>query len=173
MTPCSLAQALGDQAWLERLVAATGRGPNLPFLFAFVIVIMTTAVIAILPLAVGAIVLVALPAVAIVTFVTLFHHTTHLLIVLLVQFTTHLTSHALLDLTAFLCQGAICYLKIKNVLEVLCNRLKHLVAKTLTALNILSPVIFVEGHVEPLKLGAFWVDACLLLGELLPFESSL
>jgi hypothetical protein len=142
------------QAWLEWLVAATGRGPVLPFLFAFVIDIMTTAVIAILPLAVGAIVLVALPAVAIVTFVTLFCHMADLLIVLLVQFMTHLASHALLDLTAFLCQGAICYLQIKNVLEVLCDRPEHLVAKTLTTLNVLSPVIFVEGHVESLKLGA-------------------
>ncbi len=66
---------------------------------------------------------------------------------------THLASDALLDLTlAFLPQGAICHLQIKNVLKVLCNRLEHLIAKTLTALDVLCPVLFVEGHVKPLKL---------------------
>ncbi len=52
----------------------------------------------------------------------------------------------------FFCQGAIRYLQIKDVLEVLCDRLEHLVAKTLTALNVLCPVLWVEGHVKPLKL---------------------
>ena len=65
----------------------------------------------------------------------------------------HFVSHVLLDLTfAFLCQGAICYLQIKDVLEVLCDRLKRLIAKTLAALDVLHPVLFVEGHIEPLKL---------------------
>ncbi len=141
------------RAWLECLVAAIRRGPVLPFLFVFVMVIMMTAVVAILPLVVVAIVLVALPAVAIVTSVTLFRHTADLLIVPLAQFVTHLASHVLLDLTlTFLCQGAICYLRIKNVLKVLCDRLKRLVAKTSTALDVLCPILFVEGHVEPLKL---------------------
>jgi hypothetical protein len=142
------------QAWLERLVAAIRRGPVLPFLFVFVLVITTTAVVAILPLEVVAIVLVASPAVAIITSAMLFRHTVDLLIAPLAQFVMHLMSHRLLILMlAFLCQVAICYLQIKNVLEVLCNRLERLVAKTLTALDVLPPVpLFVEGHVEPLKL---------------------
>jgi hypothetical protein len=148
-----LALPLVHRAWLERLVAAIRRGPVLLFLFAFVIVITMTAVIAILPLVVVVIVLVALPAVAIVTSVRLFHHTTDILIEPLTQFMTYLASHMLLDLTfAFLCQGAICYLQIKNVLEVLCDRLERLIAKMSTALNVLHPVLFVKGHVEPLKL---------------------
>jgi hypothetical protein len=57
----------------------------------------------------------------------------------------HLASHALLDLMlAFPHQGAICYLQIKNVLKVLCNRLECLVAKTLIALKVLRPVLFVK-----------------------------
>jgi hypothetical protein len=141
------------RAWLERLVAAIRRGPVLPFLFTFVVVITTTAVVAILPLVVVAIVLVALPAVAIVTSVRLFCHMADLLIEPLVQFVTHLASHALLDLTlVFPCQGAICYLQIKNVLKVLCDRLECLVAKISTTLNVICPVLFVKGHVESLKL---------------------
>jgi hypothetical protein len=141
------------QAWIECLVAAIRRSLILPFPFVFVVVITTTAVIAILPLVVVAIVLVASPAVAIVTSVTLFHHTADLLIKPLAQFMTHLTSHVLLDLTlTFLHQGAICYLRIKNVLKVLCDRLKHLIAKTSAALDKLYPVLFVKGHIEPLKL---------------------
>jgi hypothetical protein len=144
---------LMHRAWLERLVTAIRRGPLLPFLLVLVILIMTTAVAAILPLVVMAIVLVASPAVAIVTSMISFCHTVDLLTVPLAQFVTHLASHAFLNLTlAFLLQGAICYLQIKNVLKVLCGRLEHLVAKTLTALNVLCPVLFVEGHVKPLKL---------------------
>jgi hypothetical protein len=60
--------------------------------------------------------------VMIVTSVTLFRHMVDLLIVPLAKFVMHLTSHALFDLTfAFLCQGAICYLRIEDVLEVLCK----------------------------------------------------
>jgi hypothetical protein len=130
------------QPWLERLVAAIRRGPVLLFLFPFVVIITTTAVIMILPLVAMVIVLVALPAVANVTSMTSFHHTTYLLIVPLAQFVMHLASHALLNLMlAFFCQGAICYLQIKNVLEVLCNRLECLIAKTLTALDVLCPVL--------------------------------
>jgi hypothetical protein len=130
------------RAWLERLVAVIRRGPVLPLLFAFVIVITTTAVITILPLVVMALVLVTLPAVVIVTSVTLFHHTADLLIVPLAQFVTHLVSHALLDLTlTFLCQGAIYYLQIKNVLEVLWDKLKRLIAKPSTALDVLCSVL--------------------------------
>jgi hypothetical protein len=141
------------RAWLERLVAAIRRSLILLFPFVFVVVVTTTAVIAILPLVVVAIVLVALPTVAIITSVTLFHHTVELLIVPLAQFVTHFASHVLLNLTlAFLCQGAICYLQIKNDLEVLCDRLEHLIAKMLAALNVLCPVLFVKGHIKPLKL---------------------
>jgi hypothetical protein len=141
------------QAWLERLVTAIRRSLIFPFPFAFVVVVTTTAVIAILPLVVVGIILVALPAVAIITSMTLFHHTADLLIVPLAQFVTHSASHALLDLTlAFLCQGSICYLRIKNVLEVLCNRLKHLIAKMPAALSVLHPVIVVKGQIKPLKL---------------------
>jgi hypothetical protein len=141
------------QEWLERLVARVGRGTVLPFLFSFVVAVTTTAVAAILPLLVLAIVLVALPTVAIVTSVTSFRHTADLLIEPLAQFVMHLVSHALLNLTlVLLCQGTICYLQIKNVLEVLCDRLEHLVAQTLTALDVLYPVLFVEGHVKLLKL---------------------
>jgi hypothetical protein len=133
------------QAWLERLVATIRKSLILLFPFAFVIVVTTTAVIAILPLVVMAIVLIASPAVAIVTSVMLFRHTADLLIVPLAQFVTHFASHALLDLTlAFLCQGAICYLQIENVLEVLCDRLEHLIAKTSAALDVLRPVLFVK-----------------------------
>ncbi len=99
------------RAWLERLVAAIRRGPVLPFLFAFVVVITTTTTVAILPLVVMAIVLVALPAVSIVSSVTSFRHTADLLIKPLAQFVTHLVSHRLLDLMlVFLCQRAFCYL---------------------------------------------------------------
>ncbi len=141
------------RAWLECLVAAIRRGSVLLLLFTFVVVITTTAVVGILPLVVMAIVLVVLPAVAIVTSVTSFHHTADLLIALLAQFVTHLVSNALLNLMLlFLCQGAICYLHIKNVLEVLCNRLERRIAKTLTAFKVLHPVLYVEEHVESLKL---------------------
>ncbi len=141
------------QAWLERLVPAIRRSLILPFPFAFVIVIAMTAVVAILPLVVVAIVLVASPAVAIITSLTSFHHTADLLIKPLAQFVIYLTSHALLNLTlAFLWQGAICHLQIKNVLKVLCDRLECLIAKTSAALDVLHPVLFVKGHIEPLKL---------------------
>jgi hypothetical protein len=141
------------QAWLEHLAVATARGPALSSHFAFVVVITTTAVVAILPLVVVGIVIVASPAVVIVTSLTLFRHTADLLIKPLAQFVMHLASHMLLNLMlVFLCQGAICFLRIKNILKVLCNKLEHLVAKTLAALDVLHPVLFVEGHVEPLKL---------------------
>ncbi len=141
------------QAWLEPLVAAIRRSLILLFPVTFVVVITTTAVIVILPLVVMEIVLVALPAVAIVISVTLFCHTADLFMEPLAQFMAYLTSHVLLDLTlAFPCQGAICYLRIKNVLKVLCNRLEHLIAKTSAALNILCSVLLVKGHIEPLKL---------------------
>jgi hypothetical protein len=141
------------RALLECLVAMIRRSLIPPFLFAFVVVVMMTAVIAILPLVVVAMVLVASPAMAIVTSVTSFRHMADLLIVPLVQFVMHFASHALLDLMlAFLCQGAICYLRIKMVLEVLCDRLERLIAKTSAALNILCPVLFVKGHIKPLKL---------------------
>ena len=141
------------QAWLERLVAAIRRSLILLFPFAFVVVITTTTVVVILPLVVVAIVLVGLPDVVGVTSVRSFHHTADLLIVPLAQFMTHFASHMLLNLTlAFLCQRAICYLRIKNVLEVLCNRLEHLIANTLAALDVLGPVLFVKGHIKPLKL---------------------
>ncbi len=141
------------QAWLECLVTAIRRGPVLLFLFMYAIVIMTTAVIAILPLVFVAIVLVALPAVVNVSSVRLFHHTADLLIEPLAQFVTHLAFYVLLNLMLlFPCQGATCYLQIRNVLEILCNRLKHHVAKTSTALDVLCPVLFVKGHVELLKL---------------------
>ncbi len=52
----------------------------------------------------------------------------------------------------FLRQGAICYLQIENVLKVLCDRLEHLIAKMSAALDVLRPVLFVKGHIEPLKL---------------------
>jgi hypothetical protein len=141
------------QAWLEHLVATIRRSLILPFPFAFVIVVTMTAVLAIQPLVVVVIVLVASPAVAIITSVMSFCHTAGLLIVPLAQFMTHFASHALFDLTlSFLCQGAICYLRIKNVLKVLCDRLRHLITKTSSAFNILCPVLFVKGHIKPLKL---------------------
>jgi hypothetical protein len=130
------------RAWLECLVVAIRRGPVFPFLVAFVVVIMTIAVFAILPLVVVAIVLVALPAVETVTSLTLFCHMTDLLIIPLAQFVTHFAYHALLNLMlAFLCLGAICFQQIKNVIKVLCNRLKRLVTKTSTSLDILCPVL--------------------------------
>jgi hypothetical protein len=43
-------------------------------------------------------------------------------------------------------------MQIKDVLKVLCDRLKHLIAKAAAALNLLCPVLFVEGHIKPLKL---------------------
>ncbi len=141
------------QAWLERLVAAIRGSLVLPFLVSFVVVVMTTAVTAILPLVVLAVVLTVLPAVATVTSVMSFCHKADLLVIPLAKFMTHLASHALLNLTfAFLCQGAICYLRIKDVLEVLSDRLERHIAKTLAALDVLCPVIFVEGHTKPLKL---------------------
>ncbi len=76
-----LALWLMHRAWLERLVAVIRRGPVLPFLLAFVIVVTATAVVAILPLVVVAIVLVASSAVVTITSVTLFRHTADLLIV--------------------------------------------------------------------------------------------
>jgi hypothetical protein len=107
----------------------------------------------ILPLVVVAIVRVALPVVVIITSVMSFCHMADFLIEPLVQFVMHLASHALLDLMlAFLCQGAICYLQIKNVLEVLCNRLKYLIAKMSATLDVLYPVLFVKEHIEPLEL---------------------
>ncbi len=141
------------QAWLECLVAAIRGSLVLLILVAFVVVITTTAVIAILPLVVVVVVLTASPAVAIVTSVTSFCHKADLLVVPLAKFVTHLASHALFNLTlTFLHQGAICYLQIKDVLEALCNRLERLIAKMLAALNVLCPVFFVEGHIQPLKL---------------------
>ncbi len=141
------------QAWLECLVAAIRRSLILPFPFKFVVVVTTTAVIAILPLVVVAMVFVALPTVAIVTSMTSFCDIANLLIVPHTQFVTHFASHALLDLTlVFLCQGTICYLQIKNVLKVLCNRLEPLIPKMSAALDVLRPVLFVKGHIKPFKL---------------------
>ncbi len=141
------------RAWLECLVAAIRRNLVLLFLFVFVIVVMMTTVIAILLLVVMMMILVASPTLATVTPLMLFCDMADLLGVLLPELMTHLVSHAMLDLVlAFLCKGAICYLQIKNVLEVLCNRLKHLVTKTLPTLNILCAILRVEGHIEPLKL---------------------
>jgi hypothetical protein len=112
-----------------------------------------TAVVTILPFVIMAIVPVALPAMVIVTSVTLFHHMVDLLIEPLAQFVMHHASHALLNLMlTCLCQGAICYLQIKNALEVLCNRLEHLIAKMPTTLNVLCPVLFMKGHIKSLKL---------------------
>ncbi len=141
------------RAWLECLVAVIRRSLVLPFLVAFVVVVTTTAVIMILPLVVVAVVLTALPAVATVTSVMLFCHKVDLLVVPLAKFVMNLGSHALFDLAlAILCQGAICYLQIEDVLEVLCNRLERLIAKMLATLDVLCPVLFVEGHMKPLKL---------------------
>jgi hypothetical protein len=141
------------RAWLERLVAAIRRSLVLPFLVAFVIVVTIIAVIAILPLVVVVVVLTASPAVGTVTFVTSFCHKSDLLVIPLAKFVMHLASHVLFDLMlAFCCQGAICYLQIKDVLEVLCNRLEHLIAKMLATLDVLCPVLFVEGPIKPLKL---------------------
>ncbi len=65
----------------------------------------------------------------------------------------HLASHALLNLMlAFLCYGAVCYLQVKKFLKELCNRVRHLVAKTSTALDVLCLVLRVEGHIKPLEL---------------------
>jgi hypothetical protein len=76
-----------------------------------------------------------------------------LLIISFSELVTHLTPHAILDLMlAFLCKGAICHLQIINVLKVLCNRLKRLVTKISSTLNILHAILRVEGHVKPLKL---------------------
>jgi hypothetical protein len=112
-----------------------------------------TAVIAILPLVVVTMIRVVLPAVATITPLTLFRDMANLLVVLLPERMTHLMPHTMLNLMlAFLCKGAICYLQIKNVLKVLCDRLKHLVTKTLPTLNIVHAILRVEGHVEPLKL---------------------
>jgi hypothetical protein len=112
-----------------------------------------TSVIAILPFVVVVVVLAASTAVVIVTSMMLFCHKADLLIVPLAKFVTQLASHALFNLALmFLCQGAICYLQIKDVLEVLCDRLKRLIAKPLATLNVLCPVLFVEGHIKPLKL---------------------
>jgi hypothetical protein len=106
----------------------------------------------ILPPLVVVVVLTALPAVVTVTSVTSFCHKADLFVVPLAKFVTHLASHALFDLMlTFLWQGAICYLQIKDVLEVLCDRLEHLIAKTSAALDVLCPVLFVEGHIKPLK----------------------
>ncbi len=115
------------RTWLECLVTAIRRSLVLLFLFGLAIVVMMTAVIAILPLVVVTMIRVALPAVAIVTPLTLFCDTADLLVVLLPKHVTHLMSHAMLDLTLmFLHKGGICYLQTKNVLKVLCNRLKRL-----------------------------------------------
>ncbi len=141
------------RAWLEPLVAVIRRSLVLLFLFALTVVAMMTAVIAILPLVVMMIILVALPAVATVTSLTLFRDTADLLVVLLTELVMHLTSHAMLNLTiVFLRKGAIYYLQVKNVLKVLCNRLKRLTAKTQSTLNKLCAILGVEGHIKPLEL---------------------
>ncbi len=141
------------QAWLECLVAAIRGSLILPFLVMFVIVVTTTAVTTILPLVVVAVVLTVSLPVATVTSMTSFCHKADLLVIPLAKFMMHLASHALLNLTfTFVCQGAICYLQIKDVLEVLCDRLEHLIAKRLAALDVLCPVLFVEGHIKSLKL---------------------
>ncbi len=141
------------RAWLEHLVATIRRSLILLFLFALVVVVTLTAVIMILPLLVVTMILVALHTVATVTPLTLFRDMADLLIASLPELMTHLASHAMLDLMlAFLHKGAICYLQIKNVLEVLCNRLKHLVTKMTSTLKILCVILRVEGHIEPLEL---------------------
>jgi hypothetical protein len=110
------------RAWLERLVTAIRGSLVIPLLVAFVVGVTTIAVTVILPLEVVTMVLVVLLVVTTVTSVTSFRHMADLLIVPLVKFVMHLASHALFDLTfAFLCQGAICYLRIEDVLEVLCE----------------------------------------------------
>jgi hypothetical protein len=91
--------------------------------------------------------------VATVTLVTLFRDMADHLIVLPPERLTHLMLHAMFDLAlAFLGKGDICFLQVKNILEVFCDRLKHLIAKTLSTFNILRVILRVEGHVKPLKL---------------------
>jgi len=141
------------RVWLEILVAAIRRSLVHLFLFALVVVATMTAVILILPFVVVTMILVALPDVATVTPLTLFCDMANFLVVLLTELMTHLASHVMLNLTlAFLCKGAVCYLQVENVLEVLCDRLKRLVPKMSPTLNILCTILRVEGHIEPLKL---------------------
>jgi hypothetical protein len=126
------------RAWIQHLVTAIRRSLFLLFPFALVVVATMTAVIAILPLVVVTMILVALPAVLTVTTLTLFRDTADLLIVPLMELVMHLEYHAMLDsMLVFLCKGAVCYLQVENVLKVLCDRLKRLVAKMLPTLNIL------------------------------------
>jgi hypothetical protein len=141
------------RAWLECLVTTISRSLVLLFLFTLVVVATMTAVILILPFVVVTMILVALPDVATVTPLKLFCDMANFLVVLLTELMTHLASHVMLNLTlAFLCKGAVCYLQVENVLEVLCDRLKRLVPKMSPTLNILCTILRVEGHIEPLKL---------------------
>jgi hypothetical protein len=95
----------------------------------------------------------ALPAVAIVTPVRFFYDSVDLLIILPPECLMHLTPQAMLNLMLMvLCKGAISHLRVKIFLKVFCNRLKHLITKTLPTVNILCAILRVEGHVEPLEL---------------------
>ncbi len=110
------------RALLECFVTVIRGSLVIPLLVAFVVVITTIAVTAILPLEVVMMVLVVPLVVMTVTSITMFCHMADLLIVLLAKCMTHLASHMLFDLTfAFLRQGAICYLQIEDVFEVLCK----------------------------------------------------
>jgi hypothetical protein len=140
-------------AGLECLVTMIRRNLVLLFLFAFVVIVAAVAVVATLPLVVLMIVCLVMPATAAVTSMTLFHDTMDLLLIMLLEGVAKLAFFAKLDLAlTFLCKGAIGYLGVEDILKVFCNRLKCLIAKVSSTLNVLCAILRVERHVEPLKL---------------------
>jgi hypothetical protein len=129
------------RAWLEHLLTVIRQSLVVIFPLMLVIVPTMTTVIASPPLVVVIMERVASPTVVTVTPMTLFCDTRDLLAILFSELVTHLASHTILDLMlAFLCKGAICHLQVLYILEVLGNKLNHLVTKMSTTLNVLCAI---------------------------------
>jgi hypothetical protein len=138
---------------LKCLVTAIRRSLVLLFLLALVIVVAAIASVTTLPIVVLTIIRLALPTVVAITPVMLFRNTADLLLVMLLQCVAELRFCAILNLVlTFPCKGAISYLQVEDVLEVLCNRLKYLVTKGPPTFNILCTILRVARHVELHKL---------------------
>jgi hypothetical protein len=138
---------------LECLVIAIRRNLVLLFLLMFVLLGVAIAVVATLPLVVLTMIRLVMSATVAVAQVTLFCNTMDVLLVTLLECVMKILFCTILDLMLrFLHKGAISHLQVENVFKVFCDRLKYLIAKALSAFDILCVILRAERHGEPLKL---------------------
>jgi hypothetical protein len=132
-------------ARLECLVTAIGRNLVLLFLLAFVVVGAMIAVATTLPPVILTMIHLVTSAYVAVAHVTLFCNMMGIFLEPLLNRVAQLAFCAILDLAlAFLCKGIIGHLQAVNILELYPDRLKCLIAKTSTALNVLCTILRVE-----------------------------